>query len=1719
MSEKLYNTTGNEEESLDYRTKGYKQEAQGNPPNPYLFQTSIINPKWGPVFVPGRKALSISGDKWSKWGEGFSGDTEEEYQDYLVQNQPGFVKFVNSYFGGMISGLGTAIEDLGYMTDLNTYAGIFGNIDFDPAKEMGLVETISGAIPRFLQSTGQGIKKATEEYMPIYEQQGGTIGEQVFSWSALKGVMDSAVGFTLAGFGAGAAVKGITKLGLSAITKLGKSLEISNRVKALPSVVSKLNKIPSALAKTETYANYLYENKPLAQKLANTFGTFASSVLTKGAEARMEGLGAFEEGMNLQREAISSGMLSYNEAKENANKAANHAFDMTMLTTATDMLMLKDLFKGPLEVTDKLIKPGFKTALLKAGKLALGAPKEGLEEMWQEAAQMEGGYNIYQAIKSRLTDDQKYNYINRLGFDPDKTAENYWERTTALLDSKRAKVAGWIGALSGPLQSAAMDIIGSRGDEYKKAYEKQQALFSGNKTLFDATNKFADKIKDVKLQKDLRMNAALAGDDILMDLTTQTAFENIALDNFINGTHSQLEEVLNQNPSAESDRLKPILGEMKKDYIKAKQYVNTNQIFSLVRGIKMREKILQRFVEKSNNKDLPETERNSYAKLAVKAQQEIDTLKQEYKDQTSTSNQLKLMEEAKVGQDKLNIYENLANISSITQLEKLLEKYPDDEVFTTTIKQQINAIQKDSISPKKTKVNNKVTKVEDEDGPAIIKGETYNYKGLDYLVNDVVTDQDGTVTSVKVTNLKTSKDEVVGNKSKNPDFIDRWVSTKQETNEQGVVKQPKEQQKINVKETLRTTFEELNKLNGTNIQPDYEKDVNSMTGVYESTFNTAQSESEVTEALSKKARELYTHKMNSTKEDDNITYVENEESSLSDEQVQAVNDLMQAFVVEQVPPGASQEMNMDSINLAQIRVNRMLNLFKVWSTTGKRIDKDFKVLVQELSKVKGVTEVIKENYKEFKNTYLYVQSVMGIESDTIIPDSFEELFGEDLFEPISPVNSDMFTIEDLKRVGAELDKVQRVSPDEAALIGLYTNDAVNKDSKNTLPASSMAHRSQEWDWTIDKWTKEEKVVGRTTRKGATVEANPLLNSNKYNAGDIVKLSLDTEYKGDITLSTGVEIPYTKFKEYQDLNMWDEAKRKLELGPNEEFTDYIPIKIEGNTDGTIAYVHNVAWINKLNAVDSVIENNQTVLRNFRRELVKKLNNNNNTPINTTVTEKAIDITKEGKLKGAVLNTAKERGLTSDRLPDTNLKFGINTAQGLSAPLSNIKAGNILNYKFLNSFNDKAVFVFTPLGKKNGEMVYWAHPILPNTLTPGMAKSIRQAVEIYLTRNENLYPNFYNSYAEKGIDLKDTKDLNKFLQTVVYLFKPKSEKGNVVEEMDEYIKSKVNQTSLIAFQGDTITFGRSSITSFKRGTTIDSKKLDFIEKNILGNMLFNINKTELNNPNLFTFVEAGENDTIDEIQTSYNEFVKQNTSTMANSTLLRDGSYGYTIQHIVRFDLNPVELQKEIEESATKKVSKTMSKHIETKKTLTPLERYNTLLNNLKNRTGTLYIVTDSTETISNQIVFNFENGQIRSGEERHTFEGEYGTRKNSRDIKTPKETLLNILDKDYIYNNDKSIFQEFKDGWVNIPLKSLIIPSESIEAKTVEEETITMTDLSQDKDIQNLLSQINVEREESKKITSDKILIWANQGKTKEQIIATLNMALKAKLNTDQKNCD
>lgn len=1594
MAEELFDTTGNE--NIDYRSEDYLQNrgpGEGNPPrNPYLFATAITNPKKGMQYAPGAGNFYIPSSQLNRYTEGFQGHSQEELDKYLRDTQSIKSKVINSVIGGIASGIGTAIEDLGFMTDLNTYASIFGDIDHDPAREMGFIDYLPiGLTSRGLQELGRGIKKSTEEYMPIYEPQGETIGEQVFSWSALKGVLDSAVGFTLAGFGAGAAVKGGTKIALKGLSELGKALEISNRIKALPSVVSRLNKIPNALAKAETYANYLYENKPFAQKLANTFGTFASAVLTKGAEARMEGLSAFEEGMNLQRDAIASGLVTQEEAKANANKAADHAFNMTMLTTATDMLMLKDLFKGPLEVTEKLMKPGFKQTLLKAGKLALGAPKEGLEEMWQEAAQMEGGYNIYQAIKSRLTEDQKFNYINKLGFDPDKTAENYWERTTALLDSKRSKVAGWIGALSGPLQSAAMDLMGSNKSEYIKAYEKQQALFEGNKSLFDATNKFADKIKDVKLQEDLRMNAALAGDDILMDLTTQTAFENTALDNFINGTHGQLEEILSQNPSAESDRLKPILKEMKKDYIKAKQYVNTNQIFSLARGIKMREKVLRRLTEKANDKELPEAERKTYAKVVEEASQEIETLKQEYKNQTSTSHQLKLMEEAKGQQEKLDIYTNLPNINSITQLEKLLSKYPDDEIFTTTIKQQINAIQKDNISPKKTKVNNKVTKVEEEVDPTIVKGETYNYKGLDYLVNDVVTDQDGTVTSVKVTNLNTNKDEVVGNKSKNPDFIKRWVATKQETNEQGVVKQPKEQQKINVKETLKSEFEKLNSLNGTNIQPDYSTDVDSMTGVYESTFNTAQSESEVTEALTKKARELYTHKMNSTKEDDNITYVENAESSLSDEQIQAVNDLMQAFQVEDVPPDAMQEMSMETINLAQIRVNKMLNLFKVWSATGKRIDKDFRVFVQELSKVKGVTEVIKENYKAFKDTYTYIQSAMGIEPDNTIPNTFEELFGDELFEPVSPANSDLFTIEDLKRIGTELSKSIVVSPDEAALIGLYTNDATNKDSKNTLPASSMAHRSQEWDWTIDKWTKEEKVVGRTTRKGAIVEANPLLNSSKYNAGDIVKLSIDTEYDGTTTLSTGEVIKYSKLKEYQDLNMWDEAKRKLKLGPNEEFTDYVPIKIEGGNDGIIAYVHNVSWINKLNAVDSVIENNQNILRNFRRELVKKLNNNNNTPITTTVTEKAIDITKEGKLKGAVLNTLKERGLTSDRLPDTNLKLGINTAQGLSAPLSSVKPSNVLNYKFLNSFNDKAVFVFTPLGKKNGEMMYWAHPILPNTLTKGMAKSVRQAVEIYLTRNEELYPNFYQAYREQGIDLKDTQDLNKFLKTVVYLFKPSSKEANVVAEMEDYIKSKVNQTSLISFQGDTITFGRSSLTSFKRGTTIDSKKLDFIEKNILGNMLFNINKTELNNPNLFTFVEADENDTINEIPTSYNEFVKQNTSTMANSTLLRDGSYGYTIQHIVRFDLNPVELRQEkVEKEATTIVEK---------------------------------------------------------------------------------------------------------------------------------EETITMTDLTQDKDIQNLLSQINENREESKKITTEKISTWANQGKTKEQILATLDMALKAKLNTDRKNCD
>ena len=461
----------------------------------------------------------------------------------------------------------------------------------------------------------------------------------------------------------------------------------------------------------------------------------------------------------------------------------------------------------------------------------------------------------------------------------------------------------------------------------------------------------------------------------------------------------------------------------------------------------------------------------------------------------------------------------------------------------------------------------------------------------------------------------------------------------------------------------------------------------------------------------------------------------------------------------------------------------------------------------------------------------------------------------------------------------------------------------------TFPATSFAYRSQGWEWEIEEYNEKSLKLKRTTTN-KTVDGNPVLNPNKFNAGDEIQFQLNEEYTGNNTLTTGEEVPWLSIKKAGELEeSWEAFQKQHKLQPEEEWTDYYPITIASELDGVVANVHDVSWINSLNTIesDAIIDSNKNLVRQFKKDLIKQLQANNNTPIKGKVAGKSLEISTEGHLRGAVLNTS-SRKLTSEALPAPDLKFGLSDRGGIKVQGYASIPTNTLNKAFLPDFGAGTIFVFTPLGKVNGEMKYWAHPIMSNKLSVSQAKALRQAIEIFVTQNEDVNKELYNAYltGTDNIDLKKQQDLTKLLKKVIYLYDSTGK-----QTVEEFVKDNGEKgLSIIEFTGDTLKVGRSIVDVLKKGQPIDSKVFDRVEI-VLNNTLFNVTKNLTNLGDVFSFIGVNEQNGLDEYKGTYNEFIKQNTTTLANSTKLNDGEYGYTIQNIVRFDMESIkELQRPI-----------------------------------------------------------------------------------------------------------------------------------------------------------------------------------------------------------------
>lgn len=502
---------------------------------------------------------------FSKYDESIHTDEDLlNYQEHRAKEQSGFLKATNALISGTISGLATALEDIGYILDFEGHYNTWNKLDNDR--------------DNWLSNAMRGFKEDLYEAMPIYETESDTALGQFFKFSTLRGMLDSIVGFSIPG--------GLVAKGVGAAAKLSRLGALTGRISAAM----------NASAGTKVLANSLGE---IAKDVT-------AGAITNYAEGQMM---AIELGENAKQQYIESKAQEYYEQSkdapiplsiENARKLAEDEFNndtevqarigkeqaefvrnnrIFMLTDAIGLHGLvksKGAFRQALLTNPKEKLKAIKNlGKLSADNILIQGAKEGAEEIGQNILQMEGEYQVRKAAGTLTEEDEK------LG-------DTFWDRALAFGTSKQAIVEGLMGAVTGPGQRAVSrvvanvasgDILGrKRREEEYQSYVKQQEFIKG----------INNKLNNIIQAEALKAEAISRGDDVTADAIWNKEAADLITESIQNGTITALErsteDIINDTSRTPEEReqaqkLKEYINESENEYILASHNPNSQEIF------------------------------------------------------------------------------------------------------------------------------------------------------------------------------------------------------------------------------------------------------------------------------------------------------------------------------------------------------------------------------------------------------------------------------------------------------------------------------------------------------------------------------------------------------------------------------------------------------------------------------------------------------------------------------------------------------------------------------------------------------------------------------------------------------------------------------------------------------------------------------------------------------------------------------------------------------------------------------------------------------------------------------------------------------------------------------------------------------------------------------------------------------------------------------------
>lgn len=438
--------------------------------------------------------------------------------------QPWHHQAFNAIVGGIASGLLTAAEVTANIGDLENHLERMG----------GYSHVEQNAIASYMQDSKEELAKK----LPIYRESSDIIDwrDSGFYWSAVKGIIDSAVGFAIPGMGASKAV--------GAVQKLARISSYLNFLKTSQATSQIINSLASGyltnLGEGMVMGVEQYENS-INQLKENLLQSNITAIKDMNPDMPLHDIFQLAEQQTQQQ--LAEGKEK--EFSEIAGEEADRFLSRNRIFMLTDAIGLHGIYKGQ-GFTRALIKEkGFGAAAKRLTKLSsdnliLQGFKESAEEIGQNVLQMEGEYQTRKAAGMDVSDDH----------------EDVLSRAYKFATSEQALLEGMMGFFGGGPQRILTEAVSGNLSASAKArqaqrYQDQQSQIGENTAFLNKKLAYYTKAQAE------RMAAIKAGETDVADFIAKNEFVHLATENFVRGTTENLERQLQDiaNGVSEQERI------------------------------------------------------------------------------------------------------------------------------------------------------------------------------------------------------------------------------------------------------------------------------------------------------------------------------------------------------------------------------------------------------------------------------------------------------------------------------------------------------------------------------------------------------------------------------------------------------------------------------------------------------------------------------------------------------------------------------------------------------------------------------------------------------------------------------------------------------------------------------------------------------------------------------------------------------------------------------------------------------------------------------------------------------------------------------------------------------------------------------------------------------------------------------------------------------------